>query len=138
MANELEGFVIYRNEKGNRTAPHSCSIMVSKHVFSLSMTAGQMLEDPVYVNIFFDERRKRMMITKADADMPNTFMLAHQGNKPGDRRCVLSAKYLREEVERLAGFSFDGLRFLIHGKRANTEQPALIFELADLRKEVLG
>ena len=102
------------------------------------MTACFLLDDPEYVNIFFDERRRRMMITKAEPDSANSFLLARQGNKPGDRRCVLSAKYLREEVERLAGFSFDGKRFLIRGRKAQSSQPALIFELADVQKEVFG
>lgn len=135
---ELDGFVIYRNEKGNKTAPHACALLVSKYILTLSMTACFQLEDPSYVNIFFDERRRRMMIAKTEPDAPNSFLLARQGNKPGDRRCVLSAKFLRAEVERLAGFSFDGLRFLIRGHKAQSSQPALIFELADLRKEVFG
>ena len=138
MASELEGFVVFRNEKGNKTAPHACALLVSKYILTLSMTACFLLEDPSYVHVFFDERRRRMMVTKAEPDAPNSFLLARQGNKPGDRRCVLSAKYLRKEVERLSGFKFDGLRFLIHGHKAQSSQPALIFELADLRKEVLG
>ena len=136
--NELDGFVVYRNEKGNRTAPHSIALMVSKRVLSLSMTACQILDDPVYVNIFFDERRRRMMVTKAEEETPNCFMLAKQGKEEGNRRCYLSAKYLRSEVEKLAGFSFDGLRFLIRGHKAQTTMPALIFELADLKREILG
>ena len=135
---ELDGFVIYRNEKGNKTAPHACCLLVSKYILTLSMTACFQLEDPAYVHVFFDERRRRMMITKAEPDAPNSFLLARQGNKPGDRRCVLSAKYVRAEVERLSGFSFDGLRFLIRGHKASSQQPALIFELADLKKEVFG
>ena len=135
---ELDGFVIYRNEKGNKTAPHACALLVSKYILTLSMTACFLLDDPEYVNIFFDERRRRLMITKAEPDSANSFLLARQGNKPGDRRCVLSAKYLREEVERLAGFSFDGKRFLIRGRKAQSSQPALIFELADVQKEVFG
>lgn len=138
MASELDGFTVFRNEKGNRTAPHAIAIMVSKHVLSLSMTACQLLEDPTYVTIFFDERRRRMMITKAEDDTPNSFMLARQGGEAQDRRCHLSAKYLREEVEKLAGFSFDGRRFLIRGHKAQSSLPALIFELADLQKEVFG
>ncbi len=135
---ELDGFVIYRNEKGNKTAPHACALMVSKYILTLSMTACQELEDPEYVHVFFDERRRRLMITKAEPDAPNSFLLVRQGSKPGDRRCAISAKYVRKEVERLAGFSFEGRRFLIHGHRAQSQEPALIFELADLRKEVLG
>ena len=138
MASELDGFVIYRNELGNKTAPHACALMVSKYILTLSMTACFLLDVPEYVHVFFDERRRRMMITKAEPDAPNSFLLARQGNKPGDRRCVLSSKYVRQEVERLAGFSFEDLRFLIHGHKAQAQQPALIFELADLRKEVLG
>ena len=138
MASELDGFVIYRNEKGNKTAPHACALLVSKFLLTLSMKACQELEDPAYVHVFFDERRRRLMIVKAEPDAPNSFLLARQGNKAGDRRCALSSKYVRENVEKLAGFSFDGLRFLIHGHKAPSSQPALIFELADLRKEVFG
>ena len=135
---ELDGFVIYRNEKGNKTAPHACAILVSKYLLSLSMTACKELEDPAYVHVFFDERRRRLMVVKAEPDAPNSFLLARQGNKAGDRRCALSSKFVRENVEKLAGFSFDGLRFLIRGHKASSQQPALIFELADLRKEVFG
>ena len=138
MVSELEGFTVFRNEKGNRTAPHAVAIMVSKHVLSLSMTACQLLHDPVYVNVFFDERRRRMMIVKADPDTPNSFRLAKQGGEIANRRCHLTGKYIRTEVEKLAGFSFDGLRFLIRGRKVQASQPSLIFDLADLRKEVLG
>ena len=138
MASELEGFVVFRNEKGNKCCPHACALLVSKYILTLSMTACFELDDPSYVHIFFDDRRRRMMVTKADPDAPNSFLLARQGNKPGDRRCVISAKYVRQQVEKLAGFSFDGRRFLIRGHRATSQQPALIFELADLRKEVFG
>ena len=135
---ELDGFVIYRNEKGNKTAPHACALMVSKYLLTLSMKACQDLDDPAYVNVFFDDRRRRLMITKAEPDAPNSFLLARQGNKAGDRRCALSSIFVRENVEKLAGFSFTGLRFLIHGHKAQSATPALIFELADLRKEVFG
>ncbi len=134
---ELDGFVVFRNEKGNKTAPHACALLVSKYILTLSMTACQELEDPEYVHIFFDERRRRMMVTKAEPDAPNSFLLVQQGKK-NTRRCGISAKFVRAEVERLAGFSFDGLRFLIYGHKAQAQNPALIFELADLRKEVLG
>ena len=135
---ELDGFVIYRNEKGNKTAPHACALMVSKYLLTLSMKACQDLDDPAYVHVFFDDRRRRLMITKAEPDAPNSFLLARQGNKAGDRRCALSSIFVRENVEKLAGFSFTGLRFLIHGHKAQSSTPALIFELADLRKEVFG
>jgi len=138
MASELDGFVIYRNEKGNKTCPHAAALMVSKYILTLSITACYELDEPSYVHIFFDERRRRMMVTKAEPDAPNSFLLARQGNKPGDRRCVISAKFVRQEVEKLAGFNFDGLRFLIHGHRASSQQPALIFELSTLQKEVFG
>ena len=135
---ELDGFVVFRNEKGNRTAPHVLALMVSPSTLGLSMTACQVLSDPVYGNVFFDERRRRMMVSKAEPDMPNAFMLAHQGGERTSRRCLLSAKCIREKVETLAGFDFGKRRFLIRGKSVGTENPALIFELADLRKEVLG
>ena len=138
MASELDGFTIYRNEKGNKTCPHACALMVSKFLLTLSMKACQDLDDPAYVHVFFDDRRRRLMITKAEPDAPNSFLLARQGNKAGDRRCALSSIFVRENVEKLAGFSFDGLRFLIHGHKAQSSTPALIFELADLRKEVFG
>ena len=135
---ELDGFVIYRNEKGNKTAPHACALMVSKYLLTLSMKACQELDDPAYVHVFFDERRRRLMITKAEPDAPNSFLLARQGNKKGDRRCALSSIFVRENVEKLAGFSFTGLRFLIHGHKAQASTPSLIFELANLQKEVFG
>lgn len=135
---ELDGFVVFRNEKGNKTAPHACALMVSSRMISLSMTACAVLHDPVYVNVFFDRRRKRMMVSVAEPDTPNAFILASQSGSKRDHRCRLSAKCIREEMERLAGFDFGKRRFLIHGKSAGTENPALIFELADLRKEVLG
>lgn len=138
MSNDLNGFKLFRNEKGNRVCPYVCALMVAKTSIGLSLTACEMLDFPTYVNIFFDDKRRRVMISKAEKDYPNIFVLTLQGTRSGSRRCQINSAEFRRHLQELAAFDFTGRHFLIRGYKAETVQPSVIFELADLRREVLG
>lgn len=138
MSKDLDGFKLFRNEKGNRVCPYVCALMVAKTSIGLSLTACEMLEYPTYVNIFFDDKRRRVMISKAEAGFPNIFILTLQGSKSGTRRCQINSNEFRRHLQELAGFDFSGKRFLIRGYKADASQPSVIFELADLKREVLA
>lgn len=138
MSRDIDGFTLFRNEKGNRVCPYVCALMVAKTSIGLSLTACEYLEFPKFVNIFFDDKRRRVMISKAEAGYPNIFVLTLQGSKSGSRRCQINSNEFRRRLQELAGFDFTGRKFLIRGYKAETSQPSVIFELAELKREVLA
>lgn len=74
MKNELEGFVIFRGARSGYDL--SVAIVVTGTGISLTEGAFQQCGSPEYINVFFDDTTKRMMIKKADKKTPNVFKIA--------------------------------------------------------------
>ena len=71
MKNELEGFVIFRGSRSGYDL--SVGIVVTGTSIRLTEGAFQQCGSPEYVNVFFDDTTKRMMIKKAEKKMANVF-----------------------------------------------------------------
>ena len=91
---ELDHFVVYKlPEKPTYISVLEKSIGISSGSFDL-------LGCPEYVNVFFDECGKRVMIKKATKTMPNVFKItSHQGGK----NRVICSRPLTEKVREMFG-----------------------------------
>ena len=73
---ELDHFVVYK------LPPKPVFISVMLKSVGISSGAYDLLGCPEYVNVFFDECGRRVMIRKSDQTMPNALkVISHQGGK---------------------------------------------------------
>lgn len=81
MNNELMGFVIVPNASPRGWG--KCKIMVSIHVGYVNFTkfAMEKINNPSALNIFVDEKEKRLMAKKAEYGSYNSFPLAEDQNR---------------------------------------------------------
>ena len=89
---ELDGFVVVkRNAKQIR---NEISIRVDGGMVRFSAKAMRVLGNPTYINIFFDERQKRMLIVNSAVENENTFKLVG-GGKCDHSKCINSDRLVR-------------------------------------------
>jgi len=74
----LDGFLLYKNE--------SLSILMTlgREYVRINSDALRVIGYPEYINIFFDERRKRMAIKASESTMDNAFEVS---TSYGIRKC---------------------------------------------------
>ena len=77
MENELKGFVLFQSARAN---DFSVGIIVGNNGMRLTAGAFRQRGSPEYINVFFDENTKRMMIKKADKRMANIYKVNSSKN----------------------------------------------------------
>lgn len=70
---ELDGFTVFRPPLKNEL-----HISVRRRTIGLSIRAYEVIGSD-WVNIFFDERKNRVMIKRAEASYPNTLKICNNG-----------------------------------------------------------
>ena len=73
--NIFDGFVLFTACKGIALDHTIGAVITGDRNMRLTDGAISLLGNPEYVNVFFDEPGKRMMIRKAEKDMPNIFRI---------------------------------------------------------------
>lgn len=96
---ELMDFVILKPRHTNYKGGISLRIYDKK--ISLTTEAVEKLGSPDYINIFVDEKTRRVMIKGASADMDNIYKLNRNGSK--SRRTSISNTVLIEDMKRIFG-----------------------------------
>lgn len=71
---ELDGFTVFRPQRGA-----SIHITVRNRVIGITKDAVAVLGEPKEVNVFLDERRRRVMIKSAEAGFDNTLKICKNG-----------------------------------------------------------
>ena len=103
---DLDGFVLFTETKGT-TYDLSVAVIMSKSNIRLTGGAKKLLEGAAYVNIFFDESGKRMMLRKAEKGNANIFRLNAGQN--------LLSLAVRKQIRAITGISnipvWSGVRF---------------------------
>ena len=64
---ELDGFVLYKPKPGIK----NIHISIRKRGIGITQTAVEALGGSEYINVFFDDHRRRVMLKHAEADYPN-------------------------------------------------------------------
>ena len=72
--NELDGFVIFRANRSGYDM--SVGLIICNTGMRLTDGAFRQCGSPEYVNVFFDEAGKRMMLKKAEKNMANVYKLS--------------------------------------------------------------
>ena len=71
---ELDGFVIYKPKRGARI-----HITVRKRCVGITQAAIDALGNTEYINVFFDDRKHRVMIKRAEEGYENTLKICPNG-----------------------------------------------------------
>lgn len=134
LMKELDGFVVFEPLGGY--AGGTCFLTVTEKFARPSLTALRQMGDPKYIVVFFDERRKRVMLMAAEKKMANTFRVLWGSDGKENGVC---SKQLCEKILRLAGAEpkpgMKSLRF--PGHKVEGADGKVIFELG-VRSEELG
>ena len=119
--NDLDGFVLFTETKGTEYDLTVAMIMSESNI-RLTRGAQKLMGGAEFVNIFFDEAGKRMMIRKAEKNNANIFKLSMGKN--------LLALAVRKQVCAITGISdipaWSGVRF----EGYQPVPAALIFDLS--------
>ena len=104
--NDLDGFVLFTETKGT-SFDTSVAVIVTESNARLTQGAAKCLNGAEYINIFFDESGRRMMLRKAEKTNANIFRL--NGGKN------LLSIAVRKQIRTIAGIadiaSWSGIRF---------------------------
>ena len=112
---ELDGFVVYRLDEGK-----GMYISASPKQVRISAEAYRRLGSPEYVNAFFDESKKRVMLKKADKRYQNAMhCICHSAGRN------MSVCYRGFADKVMAMF---GTKMRIHGHQVGDD--AMIFDKA--------
>ena len=112
---ELEGFVVFANVQ------KVLRLTVSTGSMRISVDAAREIGDPQYINIFFDDNKKRMAIKAATKSMENVFRIT---NTKVNNMAIIRDKILKLlEMELVPAGS--ALRFI----GSKTSSGYIIFDL---------
>lgn len=125
--NELEGFVLYRPRN---LGTYSAYISVSSKYIRISSLALESLGAPEYVLCFTDEKKRRLMIKKADKSMENIIQLRAVVNTKDTRRSAIWSKGLVEMCRKMGGISDQKVTVLFPGHAVGDVPGTMIFELS--------
>ena len=88
---ELDGFVIYKPKHGDKI-----HITVRRRCVGITRSAVDKLGDGVqYINVFFDDNKRRVMIKRAEEGFENTLKICANGTSGLTINSVLIAEKLR-------------------------------------------
>ncbi len=125
---ELVGFVPF---VPGLSAKETIAVSFAANYTRISQPALNVIGAPEYVVIFLDYQTQRMMVCPAKKSTPNTFKLKQMGKT--NRRNLIMARALASEVARLTEReTVIGLSCV--GHKAESAQPSLIFDFADLKR----
>ena len=127
--NELSGFVVYEPRK---LRSNGIAFSVNNRTLRFTTEAVRKIRTPECVNIFFDDMKKRMMVTAANEDYKNVFRL----RKPSKRSSVKNAIFCSDlciQVQCIAGIEECDSLVSFKGKLYSPTQ--LIFDLSKHSEE---
>jgi len=128
--NDLEGFVLFEIRSG-LAADLSVSVILTVNYLRLTTTAFRQLGSPEFVNVFFDEHGKRMMLKKADKRNQNIV-------KVDQKTKSISSVSLRMMIQKISGVEASGgHRFRLDGYNPHCND-TVIFDLAKPREVTNG
>lgn len=126
---ELEGFTVYHPTLEARGAVFLSS---NEAVLRLSRPAMALLGDPAHVLIFFDEKKKRLMVAAAKPEVENVIVLSGKGRGcRGDRiNCCIALAGANKMVRKLAGCKDMKTTYRFPGHVIEGVEGKIIFELS--------
>ena len=127
--NELTGFVVYEPRKFRS---NGIAFSVNNRTLRFTTEAVTKIGAPDYVNIFFDDTKKRMLVTAAKKDYKNVFQLRKPSNRLSVRSAIFCAA-LCVQVQRLAGI--EDREKLVSFKGRVYSPTQLIFDLSKHQEE---
>lgn len=123
---ELEGFTVYRAVQECRDGFFLSS---GDSNIRISTATAKLLGDPEYVVLFFDEKKKRVMITAANQKMENTIKL-RKGSHTDHHRTCLNHGGVNKLVRKLAGAKDEKTTYRAPGHAIEGVEGKIIFELS--------
>ena len=88
VKNELTGFVIYEPRKFRS---NGIAFSVNNRTLRFTTEAVRKIRTPECVNIFFDDTKKRMLVTAANEDYKNVFRLRKPSNRISVKNAIFCA-----------------------------------------------
>ena len=117
---ELDGFVLFANDTAE------IRLSISSNSLRVSVAALDLIGSPKYLNIFFDDNRKRLAIKSAEKTTPNAFGL----RKAGLARPAAVIEHVLQLLGRGPIEPGETLRFL--GKKCGSDY--VVFDLGHARR----
>lgn len=123
MKNDLEGFVLFEGRRHGYDP--TVGLIVTKTSIRLTGGAWRQCGSPFSVNVFFDDKQKRMMIKKADPKDANIYKCSNHG--------VIGSNAVRGYLKNLAGIAEEADKIRFEGHNPGVRD-TVIFELDKGRK----
>lgn len=127
LNSELEGFEVFIPSLYVKSSAITLTIGMSG--CRLSKPAMSNLKFPEYINVFFDRKTKRLMVTPADKRTPNGVKLVFVGKTK--LLCRINMTCFNSELEKVCERKLfeKGKTYQVEGRVAKSQQPSIIFDL---------
>lgn len=127
---ELDGFKECVNSDFVEKDPNIISATVTNTYIRLSQKAIELMANPTYVKIYFDEKGKRMLVHKID-DTDGYLVTCHRGQKYDVQNSIKCRKPVRLARSIIGVSETDNAQ--VEGKQSKAMYEAVVFDLSNAK-----